>query len=435
MTNRFDSARKFASKIVESKKLVPPIDPVQIIKSYGIEIIEDENQFGIEAFSDLGEVPQITINTEFTYLARKRFTLAHELGHIIIPWHNGDLKCDTDKPYNMIQGQKLLDTQELEANIFASELLMPHNWIKQQIGDLNNSFENVLNTIKNRAQTSVMACLYALEEALPSGSLYYVKKEHTDYWKKFSSQRTCTTELYGSLEDRIELLEQIYEEKEHFNISQYEIVYYKLLPCPESATIKQIYAASEDIVECVNIISGYSPQKAVFFFKDLLNALDDVYCCLIFNNDKFSRSVSHENSKLTKYCSEYDSLIYTLDCNNLPYWIMQTGQYKFVFVKEDPVNIINVEEVDPNALLRSIVKELYADNYKTMLHRINGIVSSVNSRFKEGDEDLLYNVINYRFAGASDMISFFNHPSFDTYVINKIRTMLNARKLKRMLNC
>ena len=42
MTNRFASARKFASKIVESKNLIPPIDPAQIIKSYGIEIIEEE---------------------------------------------------------------------------------------------------------------------------------------------------------------------------------------------------------------------------------------------------------------------------------------------------------------------------------------------------------------------------------------------------------
>ena len=434
MINRFASARKFASKIVESKNLIPPIDPAQIIKSYGIEIIEEENQLGIEAFSELGEFPQITINTEFTFPARRKFTLAHELGHIIIPWHNGDIKCDTDKPYNIIRGQKLLDTQELEANIFASELLMPHNWIRQQITSSQGTFQSVLNTIRDRAQTSVMACLYALEEVLPSGNLYYVKKDNTDYWKKFSSQRTCTTELYGSLESRIELLEQIYEKKEHFNVSQYEIIYYKLLPCPEPTTIRQIYEASEDIVECINIISDYEPQKAVFFFKDLLNALDDVYCCLIYENDKFSRSVSHENSRLNKYCSEYANLIYTLDYNKLSYWVMVIKKYKFVFVKEEPLNVVCVKTVEPNALLRLIVKELYVDNYRTMLQRINGIVSNVNSRFKDGDERFFYNVIRYRFAGDSDMVEFFNHPDFNTYVINKIRAMLQTRKTKNAIS-
>lgn len=431
MTNRFASARKFASKIVESNKLVPPIDPVSVIKSYGIEIIEEENQFGIEAFSDLGEIPRITINTEFTFPARKKFTLAHELGHIVIPWHNGDVKCDTDKPYNVISGQKLLDTQELEANIFASELLMPHNWIQRQIENSVSSFQNTLDSIKNKAQTSVMACLYALEEALPSGNLYYVRKENTDYWKKFSSQRTCSTALYGPFEKRIKFLEQICNRKEHFSISQYEIVYFSLLPCPEPTTIRKIYAQTADVIECINIITDYNPMKSFIFLDALLNALDDVYGCFVFQNDEYSRKVAHIKSNLINSCAEYDCFVHTLEYNMLSYKVLELEKYKFVFVKEDPVDLAKTRVVEPNSLLKTIAQEIYSNNYLTMLQRINGIVSIINSTTKIDDEKLLYNAIKYRFAGDYDMIEFYNHPDFDTYVVNKIKAMLRARISKR----
>lgn len=426
MINRFDSARKFAFKIIESNELVPPIDPLQIIDSYGIEVIEKENQFGIEAYSRLDEDPKITINTELTFLPRRNFTLAHELGHIIIPWHNGDLKCNTDKPYNTISGQRLLDTQELEANIFASELLMPHNWIIQQIEDFSGTFQQTLNMIKDKAQTSVMACLYALEEALPSGNLYYVKKNNTNYWKKFSSQKTYAIGLHSNYEHRFRFIDQICEAKEHFNISQYEIIYYKLLPCPDSMTIEQIYGKNKDIVECVNIVSEYSPKKTILFLEYLLNELDDVYCCMIFENGTYWRNISHKNSKLYRCTPNYDSLIYTLDRNKLIYYITEEDQYKFVFIKEIITDIVEVRAVEPNSLLKSIVTDIYTNDYKSKLQSINGIVSNINTTYKNKDEKILYNAIKYRFAGDCRMIDFFNHPDFNTYVINKIRRMLHT---------
>lgn len=176
MNNRLISVKKLATNIVNRYNLNPPVDPVSIIESYGVKIIEGQNQYGIEAYTNLGNSNEIYINTEVTFAPRKKFTLAHELGHIIIPWHNGDIKCNTDTPYNFIGGKRLLDIQELEANIFASELLMPNEWIKQQIPDEDIDLEELIKSIKDKAETSVMACLYALENALPSGHLYYVKK-------------------------------------------------------------------------------------------------------------------------------------------------------------------------------------------------------------------------------------------------------------------
>ncbi len=428
MINRFATARKFASKIVETKKLIPPIDPIEVIRSYNIEITEEENQLGIEAYSSLDEVPKITINTEFSLPSRKRFTLAHELGHIIIPWHNGDLKCDTDKPYNIIRGRQLLDTQELEANIFASELLMPQVWLQEQISSLTLSFEDTINTIRDKAQTSIMACLYALEDALPSGNLYYVKKDNTDYWKKFSSERTCTTEIYGKIEDKITFLNRISNSQEIFHISQYEIIYFSLLGCPNSQDIKNIYAESNDIIECINIISVYNPLKIILFLKDILNSLDDVYCCHIFENEKHLRCVTHLDSKLYTYCQDYNVLIETLEKNDLDYYEIKSEEYKLVFIKEEMIDLIDVSTTNPNTLLKSIVQDIYPDNFTKMLQSINGVVANINSKKKSADLKLLYNIVRLRFAGDYNMIDFFNHSDFDTYVINKIKSMLQNQK-------
>ena len=85
--NRFEAVRKFARRIADRFDLTPPIDVSNIFSEMDIQIVEEENQYGIEAYSQLND-NKVIINTEITYIPRRRFTLAHELGHICIPWHN-----------------------------------------------------------------------------------------------------------------------------------------------------------------------------------------------------------------------------------------------------------------------------------------------------------------------------------------------------------
>ena len=124
--NRLDSVHNLAKRKIRQLGLTPPINMEEVIHSLNIEIVEKRNQYGIEAYSELGDNLRIVINPEMTYYVQRRnFTLAHELGHIFIPWHNGDIKCNFKDNYVKVGGKRLLDTQELEANIFASDFLMP----------------------------------------------------------------------------------------------------------------------------------------------------------------------------------------------------------------------------------------------------------------------------------------------------------------------
>ena len=70
-------------------------------------------------YSKSGKTVMVTINSETRYGPRKRFSIAHEIGHYLLG-HN-KLHCDNDGTLDCYRKGH----QEAEANEFASELLMP----------------------------------------------------------------------------------------------------------------------------------------------------------------------------------------------------------------------------------------------------------------------------------------------------------------------
>jgi hypothetical protein len=64
----------------------------------------------------------ITVNSNITYQPRKNFIMSHELGHFFLHKGKSSLFSDTEKTLSEWQNN---DTQELEANDFAKEILMP----------------------------------------------------------------------------------------------------------------------------------------------------------------------------------------------------------------------------------------------------------------------------------------------------------------------
>lgn len=70
---------------------------------------------------------------------RKRFTLAHELGHYVL--HGDPLDVVTEKIHFRISNGDPSDTNEIAANAFAAELLMPAAVVRQE---LSNQFPDGL---------------------------------------------------------------------------------------------------------------------------------------------------------------------------------------------------------------------------------------------------------------------------------------------------
>lgn len=139
------------NKLIRSCLKVAPVDVVRIANEFGIEVCYD--QLGqevsgyIEKSNDNGY--KIVVNSDHSR-TRKRFTIAHELGHW---WHHRDLidnysrlveHFENDRLYRdrlyrqnfATSDEELLnDRYEKEANCFAANFLMPAELIHTLISD------------------------------------------------------------------------------------------------------------------------------------------------------------------------------------------------------------------------------------------------------------------------------------------------------------
>lgn len=57
-------------------------------------------------------------------IERRRFTIAHEIGHFLIPWHNASAQC-AGADMSVLKSQDVRKNKEAEANRFAAALLAP----------------------------------------------------------------------------------------------------------------------------------------------------------------------------------------------------------------------------------------------------------------------------------------------------------------------
>jgi Zn-dependent peptidase ImmA (M78 family) len=71
----------------------------------------------------------IGVNSEHPY-SRQRFTIAHEIGHLVLK-HQGELFIDHVVMRRDSRSAQAIDRQEIEANQFAAELLMPEDLVLQ----------------------------------------------------------------------------------------------------------------------------------------------------------------------------------------------------------------------------------------------------------------------------------------------------------------
>lgn len=433
MTNRINAVHKLAKKMVDKYELQPPVDVFQIFNDLGIMVTEESNQYGIEAYSVLEDTLKICINPELTYYGpRKRFTLAHELGHIIIPWHNGDIKGIPEDHYIRIQGKRLLDTQELEANIFASDILMLVEWIKNIVdSNYNMSFEELVKYVSNEAKTSIMASFYALEYALPSGYVYLVKKNISEWWMLFSSKSSYTINWFSYSEDRINFFSSLCVNKEEFGIGNYEVIVFRMISCPNKKEILQMYEElNKNIQALIMKITDNKGVRILPFLDIVLSTISkENYISFIYQNKVLIKSIYSEKSPLIKFYKllQYEDILRITKEFDFEYKIIDLGNdLIIIYILEKYFKPPIIEYSDPNDMLKKICNELWYE--KENLYSINGIMSSANSMFKKASLDELYNWCKYRLITDPNCEEFVAHPDFERYLVNKCKKMIWMRR-------
>lgn len=128
----------------------------------------------------------IKVNSKIQFPERKRFVAAHEIGHLIMH-RNMQLPDDPFSNFNIIAGmEKTLKNgkQELEANEFASELLMPEKLFLQEAK--RKIFSPLLiKQLAARFKTSLTATVFRyLQFDLHPICLVFIENGKVKYWKK-----------------------------------------------------------------------------------------------------------------------------------------------------------------------------------------------------------------------------------------------------------
>jgi Zn-dependent peptidase ImmA (M78 family) len=148
---RVGYARKMAREVIKKFSITKlPVNMSIILEGYGFQYLE------VESFPEKLDALFI-FNNGISYAAvnknhhlhRKKFSLAHELGHKLMNHDVNYYKSSftIDNPPNKDEHHKLEDIFEKEANIFAGELLVPLNMLKsefkksQDIPSLSRIFE------------------------------------------------------------------------------------------------------------------------------------------------------------------------------------------------------------------------------------------------------------------------------------------------------
>lgn len=131
-----------------------PINPLEICSTLGIHVFE-ESFDGIEGVLLFdGSKASIGLNKTQTYLPRKKFSVAHELGHFSMDINYGEtkiFKCSK----KMIETFDKTDNMELRADQFASELILPSKLVRPFFNKKEPSWE-IVKEVSNQFEVSLL---------------------------------------------------------------------------------------------------------------------------------------------------------------------------------------------------------------------------------------------------------------------------------------
>lgn len=127
----------------------------------------------------------IKVDSQIEFEQRKRFVAAHEIGHAVMH-HNMSLSDDIFSNFNLfknVEKQLRSGQQEVEANLFASELLMPTRLFKKEA---KGKFSPLLiKQLSEKFNCSLTAVSFKyMEMNLHPICLILTERGRVKYWKK-----------------------------------------------------------------------------------------------------------------------------------------------------------------------------------------------------------------------------------------------------------
>lgn len=166
---------KLATKVVKTNGLVIPTNVEELASKYAKLTFDSTLPNGVDGILIRRPHvrPEIIVQSS-TSFNRKRFTIAHELGHLLIPWQLGSNACDTRHQSSGVE--------ETEANRFAAALLLPHTWLSKVLKSF--TAQDVIN-VAIQAKVSLTTAMLQCAQLATVGHLFV--QTDTDYRVRYSA--------------------------------------------------------------------------------------------------------------------------------------------------------------------------------------------------------------------------------------------------------
>lgn len=191
--------------MVRQNHLSPPIDVRRLLQEHA-EVIFRRMPADLDidavAVQRPGSARPTVVLNSIRPQSRQRFTLAHELGHVLLPWHLGEtaIGCNfirTDDEgssggESFVREVTFLSLEH-EANTFASHLLVPRDWLAAYVVPDGLLGPDVFGRLAE-AEVSAEAGIIALKDALPKGHILAFLDDYGRVEKAWRSPGTLINE-------------------------------------------------------------------------------------------------------------------------------------------------------------------------------------------------------------------------------------------------
>tara|TARA_R100001530_G_scaffold78548_1_gene54874 strand:- start:679 stop:1209 length:531 start_codon:yes stop_codon:yes gene_type:complete len=167
MTTKRKKIEKDSEELLRQFNLLStPVKIESLAEKLGISVIYEDLDDNISGFLVKKEGKNIIGVNESHHIVRKRFTIAHEIGHyslhfqtpLFVDYYKGSMlyrSNNKSRDYN----------KEKEANSYAAGLLMPQSLIDKELSNLpdNMDYEDKIYELKRIFQVSTQAMDYRLK--------------------------------------------------------------------------------------------------------------------------------------------------------------------------------------------------------------------------------------------------------------------------------
>ena len=149
---------KVETLLKQSRISKPPVPVQKIAENLGLDVRYAPFEGDLSGALVRGDGEAYIGVNSLHHPNRQRFSIAHELGHYML--HKG-MKVHVDKDFHVNwrddDSSKAINRDEIEANRFAAELLMPTRFLVRDIEELKSVNQEIAHTLAKRYKVSSQA--------------------------------------------------------------------------------------------------------------------------------------------------------------------------------------------------------------------------------------------------------------------------------------